>query len=58
LMYYNSYGLHDEARQTFAQIPSEARNRLLNIDYTAAEHRCPQHLPIARLVTEAVSKLA
>ncbi len=58
LMYYNSYGLRDEARQTFAQIPSEARNRLLNIDYTAAEHRCPQHLPIARLVTEAVSKLA
>jgi predicted aldo/keto reductase-like oxidoreductase len=58
LMYYNSYGLHDQARQTFAQIPSEARNRLLNIDYTAAEHRCPQHLPIARLVTEAVSKLA
>jgi hypothetical protein len=58
LMYYNSYGMQDEARQTFAQIPSEARSRLLNIDYTAAEHRCPQHLPIARLVAEAVSKLA
>jgi len=58
LMYYNNYGLQDEARQTFAQIPSEARNRLLCVDYTAAEHRCPQHLPIARLVAEAVGKLA
>ncbi len=58
LMYYNSYGLHDEARQTFVQIPSEARDRLLNIDYTAAEARCPQHLPIAKLVAEAVNKLA
>ena len=58
LMYYNSYGLHDQARQTFAQIPSEARNRLLSVDYTTAEHRCPQHLPIARLVAEAVGKLA
>jgi predicted aldo/keto reductase-like oxidoreductase len=58
LMYYNNYGLHDQARQTFAQIPSQARNRLLSIDYTAAEHRCPQHLPIARLVTEAVGKFA
>ena len=58
LMYYNNYGLHDQARQTFARIPLQARNRLLSVDYTAAEHRCPQHLPIARLVTEAVSKLA
>jgi uncharacterized protein len=58
LMYYNNYGLHDQARETFAQIPLQARDRLLSVDYTAAEHRCPQHLPIAKLVAEAVGKLA
>ena len=58
LMYYNSYGKKDLARQLFAGIPADVRNRLLSIDYSAAEARCPQHLPIAKLVSEAVSKLA
>ncbi len=58
LMYYNSYGDKDRARQLFAQIPRKARNKLLSIDYSLAEARCPQHLPIGKLVAEAVSKLA
>ena len=58
LMYYNSYGEQDRARKLFAQIPSEARNKLLSADYGQAEARCPQHLPIAKLMAEAVSKLA
>jgi len=58
LMYYNSYGRHDEARKLFAQIPSNVRGQLLNIDYSLAEARCPQRLPIGKLVAEAVSKLA
>jgi len=58
LMYHNAYGDKDRARQLFAQIPSEARNKLLSTDYSCAEARCPQHLPIGRLITEAVSKLA
>ena len=58
LMYYNSYGRRDTARQLFAQIPGDVRNGLLDIDYSAAEARCPQHLPIGRLVAEAISKLA
>jgi len=58
LMYYNSYGHQAEARELFAQIPSEVRNRLLSTDYSLAEARCPQHLPIAELVAQAVSKLA
>jgi len=58
LMYYNSYGRHDEARELFAQIPDNVRNRLLNMDYRLAEARCPQHLPIGKLVAEAASKLA
>jgi aryl-alcohol dehydrogenase-like predicted oxidoreductase len=58
LMYYNSYGDKARARQLFAQIPREARSRLLRTDYKLAETRCPQHMPIGELVAEAVSKLA
>jgi len=58
LMYYNSYGEQKEARELFAQIPDTVRNKLLSIDYSSAEARCPQHLPIGELVAEAVSKLA
>ena len=58
LMYYNSYGDQNRARQLFAQIPAKVRNKLLDLDYRHAEARCPQHLPISKLVTEAVTKLA
>ncbi len=58
LMYYNSYGEQAEARRLFAQIPTNVRNKLLDMDYTLAEARCPQRLPIRELVAEAVSKLA
>ncbi|MFZ0034181.1 MAG: aldo/keto reductase [Sedimentisphaerales bacterium] len=58
LMYYNSYGEQKEARELFAQIPGNVRNKLLSTDYSPAEARCPQHLPIGKLITEAVSKLA
>jgi len=58
LMYYNSYGDKARARELFAQIPREVKNKLLSTDYSLAEARCPQHLPIAKMVAEAVSKLA
>ncbi len=58
LMYYNSYGEHDQARRLFAQIPSNVRNGLSDVDYRFAEARCPQHLPIRKLITEAIGKLA
>ena len=58
LMYYNSYGEQARARELFAKIPSNVKNRLLNIDYRPAEAHCPQHMPIGELVAEAVSKLA
>ncbi|MFA5240159.1 MAG: aldo/keto reductase [Phycisphaerae bacterium] len=58
LMYYNSYGVKEEARELFAQIPGDVRSRLLRTDYSSAEARCPQHLPIAKLMAEAVGKLA
>ncbi len=58
LMYYNSYGDRDTARQLFAQIPAGVRNKLPAADYSIAEAHCPQRLPIAELVAEAVRKLA
>ncbi len=58
LMYYNSYGEKKEARELFAQIPVNVRNRLLVTDYSPAEACCPQHIPIGELVAEAVGKLA
>ena len=58
LMYYNSYGEQDEARRLFALIPKGTRDRLLSLDYSLVEARCPQHLPIRELMAEAVSKLA
>ena len=57
LMYYNSYGDCDEAKRLFAQIPDGVKDKLLDADYTLAEARCPQHLPIRELVIEAVHKL-
>ncbi len=58
LMYYNSYGDRDRARELFAQIPANVRSKLLSTDYSDAEAHCPQGMPIRELVTEAVSKLA
>ncbi len=58
LMYYNSYGDRQHARELFAQIPGEVRNKLLNIDYSRAEARCPQRIPIGKFIAEAVAKLA
>jgi len=57
LMYYNSYGDKKRAKELFAAIPSRVRGKLLSTDYTAAEARCPQHIPIAEMVAEAVCKL-
>jgi predicted aldo/keto reductase-like oxidoreductase len=58
LMYYNSYGEKEMAREYFSWIPAGVRRRLANADYSLAEARCPQNLPIAKFVAEAVTKLA
>jgi predicted aldo/keto reductase-like oxidoreductase len=58
LMYCRSYGDRDRAREVFAQIPDGARRQIANIDFTAAERRCPQKLAIGRLMREAVEELA
>ena len=58
LMYHNSYGDKNRAKEMFRQIPQAIRNRLLTIDYSIAEARCPQQLPIAKFIAQAVAKLA
>lgn len=58
LMYNNSYGEHERARKLFAQIPKDVRKKLTTTDYSLAEARCPQNMPIAKLMKEATQKLA
>jgi predicted aldo/keto reductase-like oxidoreductase len=58
LMYYNSYGEKENARELFAKIPANIRNKLVTADYRLAETRCPQRMPIAKLMAEAANKLA
>ncbi len=58
LMYYNSFGDTQTARQLFAEIPQQIRDKMLTADYAAAESRCPQRLPIAQFMNQAVRTLA
>jgi predicted aldo/keto reductase-like oxidoreductase len=58
LMYARSYGNRDFARSRFQALPAEARAAMARLDYTAAEARCPQKMPIGRLMREASIELA
>jgi predicted aldo/keto reductase-like oxidoreductase len=57
LMYHDSYGNTAMAKQVFAQIPAGTKQRLSDIDYSVAEARCPNRMPIGKLVNMAVNKL-
>ncbi len=56
LMYAHAYGDFESATQGLRRIPENSRNRLCAVDYSWAERRCPQNMPIARLMEQA-SKL-
>jgi predicted aldo/keto reductase-like oxidoreductase len=58
LMYARSYGDHFRARVEFYDIPASVRTQLAALDYSAAERRCPQSMPIGRLMAEAVEELS
>jgi predicted aldo/keto reductase-like oxidoreductase len=58
LMYHRSYGDPDYARSRFRALPATTRAALAQADYTAAEARCPQGMPIGRLMREAAVELA
>ncbi len=58
LMYLRDYGEPELARQTFAALPEDVRQRLASIDYSKAEAACPQNLAIADLMRQASELLA
>jgi len=58
LMYYREYSDRDLARESFAKLPASVRRRLRGLDYSVAEARCPQGMPIGRLMREAADLLA
>ena len=58
LMYCRSYGDREQAKETFARLPEEARRQILHIDFSPAERCCPQKLAIGQLMREAVDELA
>jgi aryl-alcohol dehydrogenase-like predicted oxidoreductase len=58
LMYHQYYGEPELARQTFAGLPEEVRQRLAAVDYSRAEQACPQGLAIAQLMRQAMEILA
>lgn len=58
LMYHNSYGDVQRAKDSFAEIPPEIRDRLVDLDYSSAEKLCPQKLRIGELIRQATTVLA
>jgi uncharacterized protein len=58
LMYHRYYGEPELARETFAGLPQEMRQQLLQVDYTRAEAVCPRGLAIASLMRQAAEVLA
>ena len=53
LMYYESYGDLERARSLYGKLSPATRRQLGNIDYSLAENRCPQGIPIARAMRKA-----
>jgi hypothetical protein len=57
LMYCNSYDDYKLAADSFNKIPQKIRRYFPELDYSEAERKCPQGLPIAKLMQEAKKKL-
>ena len=58
LMYSRSYGEHDHACEHFRNIAPSTRRQMAGLDYSLAERRCPQKMPIGRLMREAAEVLS
>ncbi len=57
MMYYNSYGQRDQAKQLFRNLPETVRNALARNDYSTAERVCPNGISIGSAMREAVRLL-
>jgi predicted aldo/keto reductase-like oxidoreductase len=58
LMYSRGYGDGDQARSLYKEISQETLSLMASKDYSLAEKRCPQEMPIGRLMREAARELA
>ena len=58
LMYHDNYGDIAHAKSVFAEMPADVKQRLLKVDYSAAENVCPNRMPISKLIADAAAKLA
>jgi predicted aldo/keto reductase-like oxidoreductase len=58
MMYYNSYGERDRAREEFRRLPEYVRDSLASRDYSPAERVCPNRIEIGRAMKEAARILA
>jgi predicted aldo/keto reductase-like oxidoreductase len=57
LMYFHSYQDFGLARSTFETLPTQTKELLTQLDFSAAEHSCPRNLPIGKLMREAATLL-
>jgi predicted aldo/keto reductase-like oxidoreductase len=57
MMYYNSYGERDQARELFRQMPETIRSAMPSRDYTKAEAVCPNRIRIGSAMREAARLL-
>ena len=53
-MYSCAYGRLDWAREHYQRLSASVRRQLSDADFKAAERCCPQGMPIARLMRQAV----
>ena len=58
LMYHDEYDSPQRAVRLFHDLHPMIRKNLALINYSSAEQRCPQKLPIARLMNRAVKVLS
>jgi predicted aldo/keto reductase-like oxidoreductase len=57
LMYLRGYGKREWALNRFAQIPIEIQSKIRTHNYSQAEEKCPQQMPITQLMQEAYNEL-
>jgi hypothetical protein len=57
MMYYNSYGERDQARELFRQMPETIRSAMSSRDYSKAEAACPNRIMIGSAMRKAVTLL-
>jgi predicted aldo/keto reductase-like oxidoreductase len=58
VMYHESYGMPELAKEEFAKIEGSIRSKLCEFDYSAAESKCPHKLAIGQIIRDASARLA